>query len=208
MYKIALTGPIGAGKGYVCALLGNICSQRGINLQSVDTDKIVHELYRTDSALTSALAEAFGADMVTSDGTIDREKLMTVVMNDSEKLQLLNSIVHARVVEQCVSWLESQRSNKADIALVEIPLLAESGASYLFDSVITVAADREVRLNRAIARGLPAWKVELVMSRQLSDEAYAELADHIIRNGESDDLALQLSALLHKIIEIPGAAIE
>jgi len=168
----------------------------------------VHELYRTDKRLMTDLAEAFGNDVVASDGTIDREKLMTLVMNDSEKLILLNSIVHARVIEECVAWLDVQRQNGTDIALVEIPLLAESGASYLFDSVVAVSAEREVRLKRAIERGLPPWKVELVMSRQLNDDGYTALSDYVIRNGEGDDLALQLSALLHKIIEIPGAAIE
>ena len=189
MKRIALTGPSGAGKGYVA----NMLSQKGIAF--LDTDKLVHTLYE-GGELPQLLSLQFGDAILSVDGSVNRRELGTIVFSDKQALETLNRIVHKKVKEEVAKWLLQKKSEGVAAALVDAPQLFEAGMEKDFDLVVAVVADSEQRLMRICSRdGIDAERAEMRMRNQKSEDEYRALCDFVIENNVNSDLTKQIYEL-------------
>jgi dephospho-CoA kinase len=185
---VGLTGGIGAGKSEALQALGRL------GAATLSTDAVTHELLATDE-VRDLLVERLGAEVAPA-GRIDRSAVASRVFGDEEKTRWLESVLWPRVGQRVADFRESVED--APAAVVEVPLLFESGMETVFDKTIAVVADEDVRAERAGARGH-----ELVAertTRQLGQDEKAQKADFVVRNdGSLDDLETKLSEVLAKL---------
>jgi dephospho-CoA kinase len=178
---VGLTGGLGAGKSEALRLLGEL------GAATLSTDAVVHELLES-SQVRSALAERFG-DEVASDRSLIAER---VFAHEGERAWL-ERLLWPLVGERVAAWRASVPADQ--VAVVEVPLLFESGMEGAFDATVAVVAEESVREARAAARGHAA--VAERAGRQLSQQEKAERADFVVRNdGSLDELKQALSRLL------------
>jgi dephospho-CoA kinase len=135
---VAITGGIAAGKSEALAAF----ARHGAATES--SDALVHRLYREDESLRAALRERWGDRVFTGDD-VDREAISRIVFSDRDELAWLESELHPRVRAAVDAWLGEQ---EAPVAVVEIPLLYETGGERRFDKVVVVTASPEVRVAR------------------------------------------------------------
>lgn len=189
---VGLTGGLGAGKSEALRLLGELGSA------TLSTDAVVHELLDRQE-LRDAVVERLGAD-VAPDGKLDRTAVADRVFGDDEARAWLEELLWPRVAERVAAWrAEVERAKPAPAAaVVEVPLLFESGMDSAFDYTVAVVADEGVRARRAAGRGHTA--LDSRAGRQLSQTAKAKRADVVVRNdGTLDELRVELSRLLARI---------
>ncbi len=189
---VGLTGGIGSGKSEALKALERL------GAATLSSDAVVHELLTTGE-IRDQLIERFG-DEVAPAGEIDRGRVGEVVFGDDEQRKWLEGLLWPRVGERMMSWREELE--KADppprAAVVEVPLLFESGMEQAFDYTIAVVADEDTREERASARGHTG--VASRTSRQMSQEEKAERADFTVRNeGSLDELEVTLSETLARM---------
>ena len=180
MMVLGLTGPTGAGKGTVAEVFA-----RRYAIPSVDTDRVYHDLLIPPSACLNELVSVFGSEILTPDGHLDRAALSRIVFSDAsrEKQTLLNRITHKYVLDRTDEILEGYRRDNVSAALVDAPLLYESGYDAKCDKVIAVLAPMEIRKSRIIARdGLSEERAVARLNMQKSDDFYTSKAEYVIIN--------------------------
>lgn len=175
MVKVGLTGGIGAGKSEVSRLL----VECGAVL--IDADRIAREVVEPGTPGLAAVVEAFGEDVLTADGRLDRPKLGSIVFTDPAKLATLNAIVHPLVGTRS---RELERGAAADAVVVhDVPLLTENGLAPLYDVVVVVDAAPETQLDRLVRlRGMTEEDARARMAAQAPREQRLEIADIVIDN--------------------------
>ena len=186
---VGLTGGIAAGKSEALRALERA------GAATLSSDDVVRELLTTGT-VRDALIERFG-DEVAPGGEVDRSAVAEVVFSNPEKREWLEGLLWPRVGERIAEWREQleHADPRPRAAVVEVPLLFESGMEAVFDRTIAVIADESVRSERAGARGHS--RVDERTSRQLSQEEKAQRADIVVRNdGSLDDLQRALSSAL------------
>jgi dephospho-CoA kinase len=186
---VGLTGGIAAGKSEALRALERA------GAATLSSDDVVGELLTTGD-VREALVERFG-DEVAPRGEVDRSAVAEVVFSDPGKREWLEGLLWPRVGERIAEWREQleHADPRPRAAVVEVPLLFESGMEAVFDRTIAVVADESVRSERAGARG--HRRVDERTSRQLSQEEKAQRADIVVRNdGTLDDLQRALSSAL------------
>jgi dephospho-CoA kinase len=189
---VGLTGSIGAGKSEALAALERL------GAATLSTDAVVRELLQSDEA-RDALVERLGPE-VAPGGTVDRDAVARLVFEQPDEREWLEGFLWPRVGERVASWREQldELDPRPPAAVVEVPLLFESGMEAVFDSTIAVIADDAVRDERAGGRGHEG--VAGRTARQLSQEEKAERADYVVENdGTLAALEAKLSALLATI---------
>jgi len=188
---IGLTGGIAAGKSEALAAFERM------GVPTISSDAVVHELLET-KPLLPRLVERWGEE-VAPGGRVDRERIGTIVFADREELSWLEAQIHPLVGGRIGTWLGTLPKD-SQIAVVEVPLLFESGMQDAFDTTVAVVASDEVRRDRAEARGHTL--VGAREARQLPQEEKAERAAHVVENdGSIEELEQQLSALVEKLSE-------
>ncbi|GGW89709.1 dephospho-CoA kinase [Streptomyces malachitofuscus] len=182
MLTVGLTGGIGAGKSEVSRLL----VECGAVL--IDADRIAREVVAPGTPGLAAVVDAFGEDVLTADGSLDRPKLGSVVFADPEKLALLNSIVHPLVGARSRE-LEEAAAEDA-VVVHDVPLLTENGLAPLYDLVIVVDASPATQLERLVGRrGMTEEDARARMAAQATREQRRAIADIVIDNdGPLDEL--------------------
>ena len=198
MKIIGLTGGSGSGKGAVSEIL------RELNIPSIDTDSIYRELTVSPGPCLSALADAFGDEIINADGSLNRRKLSELVFSGlgaDERRKRLNAISHSFILAETEKRLELLKKEGYDLAFVDAPVLFESGFDKKCDAIIAVIANRDIRIGRIISRdGLTAEMAEKRISSQLSDEKLIELCDYIIvNNADFDALKCSVVEIVKKI---------
>lgn len=189
---IGLTGGIGAGKSTALEAL------EGLGAATLSTDRVVHELYECDD-VRDAVAERFGPGVL-SDGLVDRPALATAAFATPEGRAWLEQLLWPRVGERMLAWRQrlEQSPDPPRAAVVEVPLLFESGMGAAFDATIAVISDEDVRQRRALARGHQA--LDERAARQLSQEEKAQRATYVVVNDASiRELQGDLSEILDKL---------
>ncbi|MBQ7821840.1 MAG: dephospho-CoA kinase [Clostridia bacterium] len=149
MITIGLTGPSGAGKG----MLSKILNKHGI--PCLDTDLVSRRVCEAGMPCTLELARAFGDGIINADGTLDRKALARAVFlaeDKDSKTQKLNSITHRYILAEADKWLKKQADLGYMAAVVDAPVLFESGYNKKCDYIIGVLAKRETRIARIKAR--------------------------------------------------------
>ncbi len=186
---IGLTGGIGAGKSTALAAL------EGLGAVTLSTDRVVHELYESDE-VRGAVRERFGDAVM--DGTgVDRSALARLAFATEEDRHWLEQLLWPRVGERIAAFRrEADAAGPAPrAAVVEVPLLFESGSDHGFDATIAVVADEHVRHQRASARGHVALSERA--ARQLSQQEKSQRATYtVVNDGSVDELVSKLSAIL------------
>ncbi|MFL5859938.1 MAG: dephospho-CoA kinase [Solirubrobacteraceae bacterium] len=186
---IGLTGGIGAGKSTALAALerlGAVC---------LSTDGVVHELYDSPE-VREAVLQRFGGDVL--DGSrVDRPALARLAFASAEGRSWLEQLLWPRVGERVAAF--HQEAEAADppprAAVVEVPLLFESGLDHGFDATIAVIADEAIRAQRASVRGHAALAERA--ARQLTQEEKSQLATYtVVNDGTELDLEHKLSGIL------------
>jgi dephospho-CoA kinase len=211
---VGLTGGIGTGKSTVARLLA------GLGAVVIDADAIVHELQAAGTPLLARIAEAFGAEILRADGSLDRERLGQRVFTDSMARKRLNDLVHPAVGVEMLRRLEAAKASGARLVVLDIPLLLEgraaraSGAqsaatpgserrtaSDLVSEVIVVYAREEQQLERQLARDGASREHALERIRaQLPIEEKKKRADHVIDNsGTLEDTERQVRELYARL---------
>jgi dephospho-CoA kinase len=186
---VGLTGGIGSGKSTALAALERL------GAAVLSTDVVVHDLYESP-AVRDAVVERFGSE-VASDGLVDRAALARAAFASGEGRRWLEQLLWPRVGERMVAWRQGlgRRSPPPRAAVVEVPLLFESGMEGAFDATIAVIADEALRAERASGRGHDALDERL--ARQLTQQEKAQRATYVVTNdGDTDELEAKLSEVL------------
>jgi dephospho-CoA kinase len=183
--RIGLTGGIGSGKSTVSALL----AARGAVV--VDADRIAREVVEPGSPGLAAVVDAFGPEVLTADGALDRPALAAVVFADPEARARLDGIVHPLVRHRTAELVAAA---SADAVVVnDVPLLVETGQAPSYDLVLVVEADPETRVGRLVQRGLTVDDARARMAAQATDQQRRAVADVVLDNsGTPDQLAAQV----------------
>ena len=156
-----------------------------------------HRLIEEPSPCVEALVKEFGEGIL-SGGIVDRNVLRSIVFADETKRKRLNEISHAFVTEELNKCLSETETRGVPFAVIDAPLLLESGLDGICDMVVAVIADRAIRLQRIIKRdGITLEAAKERIDKQISDEELARRCDAVIRNESSiADLEKQCKDLL------------
>jgi dephospho-CoA kinase len=183
---VGLTGGIAAGKSEVLAAFARL------GAATLSSDALVHDLLE-DAGVRSRLVERWGEEVAT-DGGVDRARVGAIVFERPEELRWLEEVLHPLVGERVASW-RHELSPNVPIALVEVPLLFETGMESAFDATIAVVSDDETRAARAGTRGTDL--LERRERRQLPQEEKAARADRVIRNdGSLEELEAEVERVM------------
>ena len=177
MIVAGLTGSIAMGKSETARMF----AARGIPV--FDSDAVVHELYAPGGAAVEPL-RALAPEAVIAGG-VDRGRLATLVQADPQLLGKIEAVVHPLVRSRQKSFLATSAQN-SDLAVLDIPLLFETGRQHEVDVVIVVSADPLLQRTRALARpGMTPEKLDFILSRQVPDSEKRSRADYVIDTSVS-----------------------
>jgi dephospho-CoA kinase len=178
MKVIGLTGGIGMGKSTAAAMF------RRLGVPVFDADATVHRLQARGGRAVRPIAEAFPGTV--RDGRVDREALRAAVLGDPAALKRLERIVHPLVREEERRFLACARRRGARLAVLDIPLLFETGGEHRVDEVVVVSAPPAVQRARVLGRGgMTEARLAAILARQMPDAQKRRRADHVIRTGLS-----------------------
>ncbi|PRD44363.1 dephospho-CoA kinase [Phyllobacterium phragmitis] len=191
MIILGLTGSIGMGKSTTAQMFADA----GIPVYSAD--EAVHRLY---SGRAVPLIEA-AFPGTTRANEVDREKLSAAVLGQPDAIGKLETIVHPLVREEERAFLENARNAGADMAVLDIPLLFETGGENRVDKVVVVSAPLEVQRRRVLARpGMTEAKLDAILARQVPDAEKRARADFIVDTGKGLDAARgQVVAIIRRL---------
>lgn len=183
MLNIALTGNVAAGKSTVVRWF----EEWGATI--IDSDSLVAEAQRPGTKTLADLVRRFGASILAPDGTLDRDVLRKMVLDDSIALDSLNAIVHPAVRTRREELIAQARHRGDLIVVNDIPLLFEVMDPATFDLVVLVESPEAARRTRILGRGLTTRETERLMATQMPSDQKRARAHIIIDNGGSlDDL--------------------
>lgn len=199
MLVIGLTGPTGAGKGEVASVF----ERYGIPV--INADRVYHELITPPSSCLQELTGAFGRGILLPDGNLDRRALGGIVFNDPAAREQLNTIAHRYVMEEVRIRMERLRREGIPVAVLDAPQLFEADAHKACGAVVSVLANRQLRLERIMARdNITAEAAMRRILAQKSDEFFKTHSDYIIENnGAAEALAPEVHRILKKLGVIP-----
>lgn len=184
MLTVALTGGIGSGKSLVGEYL------HALGALVIDSDQLARDVIERGSEGYDEVVARFG-DQVLKDGEIDRAALGQIVFSDEKARRDLEAIVHPRVRARSESIIN--RAGVDAVVVNQIPLLFETAGADRFDLVITIESDEELRIKRAMARGLKEYEVRKRIASQASDEQRRSISDIVItNNGSKEELLSQV----------------
>jgi dephospho-CoA kinase len=180
MLRLGLTGSIGMGKSTTSKMF------RDEGLMVIDSDAVVHELYRGEAV--PLIERAFPG--TTGDGQVDRRKLSAYLAAHPEDFKLLEAIVHPLVRRKEVETISEAQKSGADMIVLDIPLLFESHTESRVDKTVVVTCDPDIQRARVLARpGMTEEKFAMILSRQMPDVEKRKRADFLIDTGRGFDHA-------------------
>ena len=184
--KVAVTGGIGAGKSEFMRAV------KELGIRTYSADEINAELL-SDKRYIEKLSEAF--PLAVKDGKVDKSVLREEVFSDEKKRKTLNALAHPEIRRQ----IEEITGD----AVVEVPLLFESGMTDLFDRVIVVTAGEDVRINRIVStRNISKDLAKNIIKNQTTDDERIKRADYVaINDGTRKDLYEQAKNIIKRIFE-------
>jgi dephospho-CoA kinase len=197
MRTIGLTGGIGSGKSTVAKML----AEKRIPI--IDADVISKALTQAGGAAMAAIAQTFGEGMLAQDGSLNREAMRALMLQDASAKARLESLIHPLVGQQIDAQLGQAKASGAALAVVDIPLLVEGGSRWCsrLDAVWVVDCEPTTQVARVQARsGWPLAQIEAVMAAQASRAQRLACADVVISNEGLSlaQLQEQVSALLEQ----------
>lgn len=180
MIVIGLTGSIGMGKTTTAKLF----AAEGIPV--LDSDAVVHDLYSADAV--PMIEAAFPGTTIS--GKVDRLELANILRENPANFRKLEAIVHPLVRERQEAFLRKAREENKNFAVLDIPLLFETGAETRVDKVVVVSCAPEIQRKRVLSRpGMTEEKFEMILARQMPDAEKRRRADFIIDSGNGVEAA-------------------
>ena len=195
MFILGLTGSLGMGKSTTARFF----IEEGVPVH--DADAAVHRLYEGEAV--APIEAAFPG--TTADGKVDRNKLAARVLGDPAALKRLEAIVHPLVHEAERRLLAEAKERGERVAVLDIPLLFETGGDARVDAVVVVSAPPEVQRSRVLQRpGMTMEKLEAILAKQMPDAEKRRRADFIVDTSQGLDPArAQVRAILAAIATMP-----
>jgi dephospho-CoA kinase len=195
MLNVALTGGIATGKSYVLDQF----RRRGV--PCLDADTLAHGVMAAGTEATDAIARRFGADVLAADGSVDRPKLAPIVFRDSAARLDLEAIVHPAVYRAIRSGLRAfELDGNPPFAVVDVPLLYESGHAPDFDRIIVTVCPPEMQVARLMGRGLSESEARQRLGAQWPTEEKRARADFVIHtDGTFEDTAAQVQRVFEAL---------
>jgi len=195
---IAVTGGIACGK----STLSGFLSELGCGI--LDTDEVSHQLQGAQGTAVEAIADRFGADVISLGGSVKRKTLGKVVFADPKALADLEAIMHPLIEQEVVKWIARRPDGSLNAVLV--PLLFEAGydRKFRWDATVAVVCSREVQMERLLRRGLSESEARARVEAQMSCEEKARRADFAIMNdGSKATLLAEAERLLEAVSRLP-----
>ena len=182
MFVIGLTGGIATGKTLVSETL------RDLGATIINADLVGHEAYLPHTETWQAVVDAFGADILDSEGQIVRPKLGAIVFSDPARLEQLNSIVHPRIYAMISDRIEGLKGDGVSAVVVEAALLIEAGWTPLVDEIWVLTSPIEQVYSRLTGRGMSSEQARARIESQMPQEERVSHADVVVVNdrGESE----------------------
>jgi dephospho-CoA kinase len=178
MIILGLTGSIGMGKSTTATLF----AEAGVPVY--DADATVHKLYEGEAA--PAIEAAFPGTTV--DGKVDRNRLSAQVVHDSAAIKRLEQIVHPMLGASRQKFLDDAEQSGTPVAVVDVPLLFETGGEKRVDAVVVVTTTPEIQRQRILARdGMTPEKLDAILARQLPDAEKRKRADFVVDTSHGLD---------------------
>ncbi len=189
MFKLGLTGSIGMGKSTTAAMFANL------GCAVWDADAAVHRLYSKGGAAVAPIGAAFAGAV--EEDAVSRERLKELIAADREVLPRIEAIVHPLVAQDRAAFL---RASSADIAVLDIPLLYETGGDRQMDAVVCVTAPRDVQKARVLERpGMTEAQFDAILEKQMPDHEKRAKSDYIIETDTLDHARAQVAAVIADI---------
>jgi len=177
MRVIGLTGSIGMGKSTTAAMF------REAGIPVYDADAAVHEAYDVGGIAVGPVGEAFPG--VVRDGRVDREELRKRVLGNPEALKVLNGIVHPLIGKNRAKVFEDAQAAGADMIIMDVPLIFETGGEKNMHAVIVVSAPADVQRERVLAReGMTPERLDAILAQQVPDAEKLARADYVVDTGK------------------------
>ena len=190
MFRVGLTGGIASGK----TIVANFFAALGAGI--VDTDRVARDVVAPGQPGLEAVRQAFGADVISASGDLDRRAMRAVIFSEPVARRKLESLLHPLIRARTLDELQRLRT---PYAVVVVPLLVETGFGRLVDRVAVVDCPGDIRLGRLMARdGLDRNQAESMMSAQANRQARLAAADDIIDNGGTRESTRLRVQKLHK----------
>ncbi|MDJ0919814.1 MAG: dephospho-CoA kinase [Henriciella sp.] len=200
MIVLGLTGSIGMGKSATASMF------KEAGLPVYDADAAVHSIYQVGGSAVGPLSDRFPDAVV--DGAVDRNKLRQAVLNDAGALKDLETIVHPLVGETQLKFRDEALASGAPVAVLDIPLLYETGGDARCDYVAVVSAPAKVQRERVLSRpGMTQAAFEAILSKQVPDAEKRAKADFIISSAFGFDFArAHVTAIVELLTELDHKA--
>jgi dephospho-CoA kinase len=195
MFILGLTGSLGMGKSTTARFF----AEEGVPVH--DADAVVHRLY--DGEAAAAIEAAFPG--TTASGKVDRDRLAARVLGDSAALKRLEAIVHPLVQEAERRLLAEAETRGEKVAVLDIPLLFETGGEKRVDAVVVVSAPPDVQRSRVLERpGMTADKLDAILAKQMPDDEKRRRADFVVDTSRGFAAArADVRAILNAIATMP-----
>ncbi|WP_284877068.1 dephospho-CoA kinase [Brevundimonas sp. MEB006b] len=194
MILLGLTGSIGMGKSTTTAMFADL------GAVVWNADDAVHRLYARGGEAVGPVGEAFPGVVV--DGAVDRTRLAEALGKDDTAFHRLEAIVHPLVAQGRAADLEAARSAGSKLAVLDIPLLFETGGDSAVDAVVVVTADPAIQAERVLARpGMTRERFDAILARQMPDAEKRARADFIIDTGRGLEAArAEVEAIVRAVL--------
>ncbi|MGC2824333.1 MAG: dephospho-CoA kinase [Pseudolabrys sp.] len=195
MFILGLTGSLGMGKSATAKMF----AEEGVPVH--DADAAVHQLYESEA--TPLIEAAFPG--TTAGGKVNRDKLAQLVLGDSAAIKKLEAIVHPLVRNAEERFLSEAERKGATVALLDIPLLFETGGDKRCDAVVVVSATPDVQRARAFERpGMTERKFATLLAKQMRDADKRAMADFVVDTSKGFDAArAQVRDILARVVTMP-----
>jgi dephospho-CoA kinase len=196
MLRVGLTGSIAVGKSYVASVFAEL------GCHVLDADETAREVVLPGSPGLDACVNAFGAEVLNADGTLNRQQLGALVFADEAKRQQLNHLLHPFIIARQDEILREWEIKDPDgIGIVDAALMIESGGYKRFDKLIVVHCRPEVQLERLMLRnGLTRAAAQQRIDSQMPQEEKQKFADYLIDTSDGYELARARTLEVHNVL--------
>ncbi len=188
---IGLTGGIASGKSTV----GRMLSEQ--NFPVIDTDRLAKEVVEPGKPALEELVSTFGAEILKDNKTLDRHRMLEMMLTDAGTRRLVENIIHPHVFKRMDQILQQLAASGNNVVIVEVPLLFEAGWQDLFDYVVSVVASEPICIQRLAER--KQMSIDMAsrwMATQIPQEVKAKRSDYVAHNNAGlDELQIQVNRL-------------
>lgn len=193
MLKVGLTGGIGSGKTTVAHIF------EAFDIPIYYADIVAKQLMQTNKQLQQAIINTFGKESYSLKGELNRQYISSLVFNNPEQLERLNTLVHPVVIHHAEEWMRQQTSS---YVIKEAALIFESGSQKDLDYIIGVFSPQALRIQRIMQRdNIDRNKVLDRMKNQIDEDVKMRLCDMIIQNDNQTPLINQVLAIHKKLLD-------